>query len=193
MESIVYYDLETAGLLLSQPITQIGAVAASATGEIIDAFFSRVAFDESVADPSALELTHYCREDYIGAPSPDEVVEKFSRWLRRFKCVEFISKKTGNPFKVAQMAGYNAPLFDDPRLQAMYAGKFFPGTLSSLDVKQKVQWCLRNRRDKPENYKLETVAQFLGVPLPMAHNALDDSLATAQISHTVQQEYFLNG
>jgi len=190
MESkpIVYFDIETtsADKDVAQ-ITQLSAVAAHGRQEI-GSFNQRILFDETNADPKALEIQGYMPEKWEDAVTPRIAAAKFSRFLEPYKCVRLVSKRTGRPFYVAQLAGYNAVAFDGPVLQRMYRdlGEFLPASLQILDVYQLVLWHYEMFPDyRPENTQLGTACKVFGVKLDDAHDALSDARATAQLTAAI--------
>ena len=60
------------------------------------------------------------RTVFFDFASPGETVAKFSRFLFPHLCIEMVSARTGRPYSVAKMAGYNALTFDWPRLKSLY-------------------------------------------------------------------------
>ena len=186
VEPIVYFDLETAGLLPQHPIIQLAAVA-HADGRILDTFEAKIKFDESLADPAALAINGYTREAWANAEEPIEVARKFARFLEPYKTVEMISKKN-KPYRIAQLSGYNVQGFDMEKLIKFFEelGVFLPAYYLGLDVLQLVMWYFRmNKKDKPKSYKLGVVCEHFGVPLLKAHDALEDIIATANLVEIV--------
>ena len=206
---IVFFDLETSGLepppseffqgryaaakgkpwsWLSTPhheIIQLAAVAVDAESwEVIDRFERKIAFEVGRASPEALEINSYDPEVWEREAVPArQAMAKFRDFLRNHSTVQKISK-TGNPYKVAKLAGHNVARFDLPFLTRAYKALglgFFPGDFIPLDTLQLAAWWLDSSRERglkpgdlPENLKLETLADYLNIPTDGAHDALAD-------------------
>jgi DNA polymerase III subunit epsilon len=186
-ETIIYFDLETGGLDMEHPITQLAAVAVNGAEEI-DSFNRLIHVNVEHCDPKALELNGYDPARWEReAVFPFQVVSEFWTFLNKYKTVDCISKE-GKPYKVAQLAGYNAATFDAPRLQQLFrtARAFLPAHPRVLDVMQLAMWFIRAQDIKLENHKLATVCKYFGIKLDNAHDALADVRATAQLAGCLQ-------
>lgn len=182
----VYFDLETGGVEPSHPTIQLAAIAVeNGTFKEAGTFESKVKFDEAQADPEALKINHYAPEAWKDAPTPLSVSVRFSAWLRPFMSVQLTSKRTGMPYSVARLSGYNAVTFDGPRLKAMYRGSFFPCSYQIRDVMQRAFFYFdENELDQPKDYKLTTICEHFGINTSGAHDALADVRLTIALAHT---------
>lgn len=117
-QKIVVFDLETGGLHEDAPIIQLAAVAVDRDWNEIDSYEVKIRFAADEADPEALKMNHYDAEIWEREAKPrGAVISEFSDFLNRHKCIEMVSKRTGAPYQVALLAGYNAATFDGPRLR----------------------------------------------------------------------------
>ncbi len=193
---LVVFDIETAGLAPACAIIQLAA-AASLQGEILSTFETKIQFSPRDADPEALKINGYTPEAWIGAALPDNAARNFSSWLENFKCIDKVSK-AGKKYRVARLAGYNAAVFDGPRLQDFYrdGGIFLPADYKILDIFQLTLWYFYVNPDitpplDPEtglpSLKLGRVCEYFGIPLEHAHDALSDCIATAKLAHLLTQ------
>jgi DNA polymerase III epsilon subunit-like protein len=184
----VYLDLETGGVRPEHPIIQIAAVAIdNATWQEVDAIEMKLGFDPSQADPEALRLNHYDTAVWHAeAVIPSQARLQFARFLERHKTIQLISKRTGNPYRVAQLAGHNAASFDGPRLQKFFrdAGAFLPADPRVLDTLQRALWWFQERRLRPADYRLNTLCAYFGIPIRPegAHEALADVRLTVELA-----------
>jgi DNA polymerase III epsilon subunit-like protein len=185
---LIYFDLETGGVEPHHPVIQIAAIAVDHAGAEVASFEAKVAFDESAADAEALRLNHYTAEAWASAKPPARVVEDFANWLRPYCSVSLISKRTGRPYTVARLAGYNAVAFDFPRLKAMFGDRFLPCEYLVRDVLQRVLFYFDDspQAKRPENFKLSTVCAFFGISIDGAHDALVDVRLTAKLHQAVR-------
>lgn len=180
----VFFDLETGGLDPNRhPIIQIAAIAVDVDLNELDVFEAKVDFDMAAADPDALAKNSYNREVWDReSVSPLSACNELSRFLKPFTDVQMISPRTGMPYYVAQLIGHNSHSFDAPFLQAMYRQQkqFLPAGFLTLCTLQKALHYFNDRPDlrKPENFKLEGLCKYFGVPLEGAHDALADVRAT---------------
>jgi DNA polymerase III epsilon subunit-like protein len=181
---IVFFDFETGGIEPSKPEIQLAAIACNERFEEVASFESKIAFNEADADPKALEINHYDRAAWEGAPSPGVVVKKFAAFTEQFRSVEMISKRTGRPYSVARLAGHNAATFDAPRLRRMFdqSAVFAPFHPIPLDTLQLALWHFQCAGSKPDNLQLSTIAKHFGINAEGAHDALADVRLSAKIA-----------
>lgn len=186
---IVTFDFETGGVEPKHPSIQLAAVAWDG-GVELDTFEQKIAFKETDADPAALAMNHYDRAAWVDAKSPAIVAAKFAAWLRPYQTVTLTSKRTGRPYTVARLAGYNAASFDMPRLRELFGTQFLPAEYPVRDVLQRVVFHFDERPEapKPENLKLTTVAAHFGIEVNGAHDALADARICAQLYRQLLQE-----
>jgi DNA polymerase III alpha subunit (gram-positive type) len=185
--SLVYFDLETAGLTEAHPDIQIAAIAVDDRGEELEAFERKILFDVGAADPEALKMNHYDaavweRDAVVHAIA----VGDFCSFLKRHASFQMTSKHSGNIYSVARLAGYNAVTFDGPRLKAMFArwGMFLPAHPQILCVLQRAQWWFHENphSPRPKSMKLGDVCRHFGIAIDGAHDALADVRATAALA-----------
>jgi DNA polymerase III epsilon subunit-like protein len=183
--TVVYFDLETGGLESSHPIIQIAALAVRPGWEKAGTFQRKIQFDEAKADKQALDKNCYDPAVWRAEAIPArQAAQEFSRFLDGYKTIEMVSKRTGNPYSVARLAGYNSEGFDKPRLWAFFKGNdcFLPADPRTLDVLQMVLWTFEQMGVDLPNYQLATVARHLGIHYDEAHEALADVRMTVQIA-----------
>ncbi|MCL2843501.1 MAG: PolC-type DNA polymerase III [Oscillospiraceae bacterium] len=157
-EEFVAFDLETTGLKAStEAITEIGAVLFRGK-EIIDTFATFV----NPGKPISAEITRLTGirdKDVADAPAPAEALEKFFAFV-------------GDRPVVAHNAG-----FDMGFLQAAAGRAKIPCNLVSIDTVPIARALLPELK----NHKLNTVADFLGLPAFRHHRALDDAKTLAHM------------
>ncbi len=190
MTYTVYFDLETGGVEPQHPTIQLAAVAVE-DGTFIEAgsFETKIAFDETKADPEALKINHYEKISWKNAPTALGATVLFSRFIRPFSSVTLISKRTGDPYQVAKLSGYNAVTFDGPRLKAMFAGAFFPCSYQIRDVLQRALFFFdENDFEPPKDFKLSTVCEYFNIPTDGAHDALTDVRLTIALAKAIRRD-----
>ncbi len=190
MQTDVYFDLETGGLELTHPIIQIAAVAIErgSWGEIAS-FETKLQFNENEADPAALAINHYTPAAWAEAIPPCEALARFNRFLRFHACDTLTSARTGRPYTVSRLKGYNSVAFDMPRIKfAVDRYKMFLcADLRSRDVMQIALWYFDQLSRPLPNYRLETVAEYFELEHSGAHDALFDVRLTVQIAKRLDQ------
>jgi DNA polymerase III epsilon subunit-like protein len=187
MPPIVFYDLETSGLEEYHEITQ-AAFAVFDGNRLMASLEIKVKFDVSKASPEALQVNHYTPEAWVDAYEPVDAAKTIQKFLKIYAHIEQVGKKSGKPFKVAQLAGFNNLRFDADKLQKFFKGVdvFLPASFVQLDVLQLALWFYyRNPDSKPENMKLETLCQVWGVKISNAHDALSDTIATGELCNAI--------
>lgn len=176
---LLFYDLETTGLLVGKHTIHQVAGILEIDGREVDKFDIRVRPDpEFDIDQDAL---HACNvtEEQIMAYRPaqvgwNELVKRLEKHCRKFDKLDKIT-----------LVGYNNVGFDNKMLRAWwrdkYFGSFFWG--NSLDVMVLATQHLLHERANMMNFKLGTVADHLGL-LPegvMLHDAMVDVEITRRI------------
>lgn len=171
----VYFDLETGGVN-AEPTIQVAAVAVNDDWSEVGSFQQKIKFDEAACNPEALALNGYKREDWADAVDPAIAARRLSIFAKDHSTVEMISKRTGEPYYVARLAGYNALIFDLPRLKAMYGSAFFPFSYHVRDVFQRAMFYFDEHPElaKPADLKLSTLCDYFGIASTGAHEALTD-------------------
>ena len=186
----VYFDYETGGTEAHHPNTQLAAIAVDQNYQEVASFNELIQFDEALADPVALQMNHYDAALWKERAIPEsEVVQRFSKFLNRYKSKTVQSKK-GGTYKVAILSGYNAATFDGPRLKRAFGDVFLPAYPIILDVFQLVQWYCHFFPDHlPPSTKLSEVCAFFGINVENAHDALSDVRMTAQLERVVRERW----
>lgn len=183
MITTIYFDFESAGLERHHPNIQLGAVAIGPNWEELASFDRKIQFDEKLADPEALKLNHYDNVVWEKEAKP-VVVAEFSRFLNEYKALQMVSKRTGAPYSVARLAGFNSATFDGPRLRDMFKETFLPAHPIPLCVLQRALWFFHEKTEQPENYKLGTLCNYFNIPIPEGeqHDALTDTRLTVKLA-----------
>lgn len=185
---VVYFDTETGGTLPTHPTIQLGAVAME-DGVELSNFTQNLAFNLEDCDPEALAMNHFTPQAWADAVSPAVTAARFALWLRPFQSVTLTSKRTGNPYTVARLAGYNAVRFDEPRLRQMFGMQFCPWEYLVRDVLQLALFHFDRCGHAPENFKLTTVAAWFGIPTEGAHGALADARICAAVHRALTEAW----
>lgn len=179
----MYFDYETGGVEMRHPNISIAAIAIE-DGREIGSLYHLIRFDITAADPEALKINRYDPEKWQKeAISEAQATANFAAFLHRFKCLTLTSARTGRPYPVARLAGYNSASFDGPRLSVMFDRyKMFPPfRRPTLDVLQLVLDHADCHQLPLVNFKLSTVAAHFGIDVAGAHDALADCRMTAAI------------
>ncbi len=182
----VIFDYETGGIEPHHPNIQLAAIAVDDKWEEIEEFSHLIKFDEKNADPKALEINRYEKARWESALTERYVTSAFAEFCKKHAVIELISKRTGNPYSVAQLVGHNASKFDGPRLftVAKEFNVFMPAAVQVMDTLQLAMWSTR----KFENLKLTTIAAELGMDVGGAHEALTDVRLCAGIAKRLTEE-----
>lgn len=183
MTETVYFDFETGGVL-DEPSIQLAAIAVDREWKELDSFEQKIKFDPEACNPDALTLNGYTPEAWRDAIEPGAVAVEFARWLKPHSTVELVSQRTGRPYSVARLAGYNALTFDLPRLRALFGQRFFPCSYHVRDVLQRAMFWFDEHPDiaeKPKSLKLSELCEYFKIPSAGAHEALTDVRLTVEL------------
>lgn len=154
----VIFDIETTGLSnVSDEITEIGAIKIK--NNIVIDKFSALVNPQKPIPPKITELTGIDDEMVRDKPTIDKVLPDF---------FEFI----GDAPLVAHNAKFDIGFI---RVKSKKIGVSFSNTI--LDTLSLSRWLLPELK----KYKLNIVAEHLGIKLENHHRAVDDAMATAQI------------
>lgn len=185
----IYFDLETGGLEPCHPNIQLAAIVMDdSTGEEIASFEQKIKFSESEADPEALRVNHYSPVAWKDAIAPAGAAQRFAAFIGPHRSIEMVSKRTGEPYSVGKLAGYNALTFDLPRLRRMFGAAFFPCSYHVRDILQRVMFWFDEHPNvsKPDSLKLGTVCEFFKISVDGAHDALVDVRMTAALARRLR-------
>lgn len=165
---LLFFDLETTGTSPAKHgIHQI-------SGKIVIDGVVKEAFDfhvrpnpKALIEDAALEVAGVTREQILAYPPMEDVYRQIVAMLGKY--VNKYDKK--DKFF---LVGYNNASFDDPFLRGffmqngdMYFGSWF--WANAIDVMVLASDYLADRRPEMENFKLATVAKFLGIEVDDAH------------------------
>jgi len=184
---LLFFDLETTGLNPAKNgIHQI-------SGEIVIDGESKEKFDfrvqpnpKCLIEQKALDVAGVTKEQVLGYEPMGTVYNKFVKMLNKY--VDKFDKK--DKFF---LVGYNNAAFDNPFLRGFflqngdnYFGSWFWS--SSLDVMVLAVRVIADRRKEMKNFKLATVAEFLGIEVKeeLLHDAYYDIYLTKAVYDKVK-------
>lgn len=180
----LFYDLETTGLKPHKhSIHQIAGIL-EIDGKVVDRFDIRTKpHPQAEISPEALKTCNITSEDLMLYPDMgdaySELIAFLSKHIDRF-----------NVDDKAFLIGYNNRSFDDNFLYAwfnqlgdQYLGSWFNFGIDTLTLARQY---FMNRKG-PHNFKLETVADYMGFPVvsDKAHNAAYDVEMTKHIYDSI--------
>jgi DNA polymerase-3 subunit epsilon len=183
---LLFFDLETTGINPAKNgIHQI-------SGEIVINGETKERFDfkvqpnpNALIEQQALDVAGVTKKQVLSYPSMGEIYQKFVAMLAKY--VDKFNK-TDKFFLV----GYNNAAFDNQFLRGFflqngdnYFGLWFWS--NSIDVMALASNHLADQRPEMENFKLATVAKFLGVNVDDAslHDAMYDIIALTKAIYEI--------
>lgn len=194
MSTVVIFDLETSGLQMDKhAIIQIAALAVDfRTLVVLDEYERKVQFQLAQADLEALEKNCFDKEIWRKeAVPPLQVCEEFSGFLRSHAALEMTSKRTGKPYRVAELCGHNSDRFDMPFLMTWFKrlGKFMPAYPAALDTCQLSRWHFKHHpvATPPSDFRLETLCRYFGIEGEW-HDARDDARGVLELIRCLRGE-----
>lgn len=179
---MIIIDVETAGLDHGAELTQVAALDLGSDNQEVGAFDALVAFDEARADREALDLQGYDSASWKERAVPvRKALVDLAAWLKDRATVTRISPRTGNAYRVAACAAYNASFDADALMHwSRSAGRvFLPFDLPLRCLMQLARWTLPE--EPGVSWKAEDVARRLGITTTQTHKALDDVRLEAAI------------
>lgn len=187
----IFFDLETGGVEDHHPNIQVAAVAVREDWSEAGVLERKIDFEPAACDPEALRLNGYRPEDWVTAVTERQAMLEFDAFCRRHGDLSLVSKRTGNPYTMARLAGHNVAAFDIPRIRRAMdrAGvKFMRGCWwYPLDTYQRALWHFTERGlQQPEDFKLQSLAAHFGIEAQgAAHEALADVRLCARIARAI--------
>ena len=180
----VYYDTETTGVdHRKHSIIQLSGIIEK-NGKQIDEFdYSIKPHPKAVIEPEALAVNGHKLEELDSYEDMTLVHKKLTTKLSRY-----VDKY--NPKDKAWLIGYNNRGFDDFFLRKFfelcgdrYIGSWFWN--DTMDVLVIASWRLQGQRKMLKNFKLKTVAEFLGIEID--HDKLHDSMYDVWVTREVMK------
>lgn len=186
----VYFDLETGGLAVGDPVIQFAGIAVDETWAELEALELKIAVDPKQCSPKALEINHYSAERWKDAISEAAAVSAIAAFLARHADIPMTGRNPPyRPYSLARIGGHNVAGFDCERLAHLFKrrGVFLPMRFNGgLDTLHGATWYFEQRPHlpKPASFKQTDLAQYFGLDIAGAHDALVDvrlSIALARI------------
>ena len=161
----VVFDLETTGkTYITDKIIEVGAVSV-VDGNITETFSTFVNPERRIPR-EITELTGITDAMVENAPTFPEIIADFYKFCDGASLVAHNIEFDGGFLKFnTKDSGY---IFNHPQLD-------------TLAISRKYYRSLHGGEETPRNFKLGTLAEFLGVPRDNAHRAVDDSLMAADV------------
>lgn len=185
---LLFFDLETTGTNPGRNgIHQISGSIVIDGKHVQDFDFHVQPNPKAVIEDAALQVGGVTREQVLAYPPMEQVYKEFVAMLGKY--VDKYDKK--DKFF---LVGYNNAAFDNQFLRGFflqngdnYFGSWFWS--NSIDVMVLASAYLADRRADMENFKLSTVAKFLGVSVSddSLHNALYDIELTRAVYEIVKR------
>jgi len=192
---MMFFDTETAGLLPSHPIIQLGALAIK-NGKPEREFEVKFRFDPHVADHKALAMNNYSKEDWAHAVNLAEGAKRFAQFLRPYISERKVAE-SGTIYHVARLYGYNCAAFDMPRVAKIYEDTrdtdniFLPADFRTRDVMQLVIWYYEFLgKPLPNSIKLDEICDEYNLGKEYkSHDALGDCYRTWEVYKFFMQKF----
>lgn len=182
MSKLLFFDLETTGVMhWRNGIHQIAGMVVI-DGQVKEQFNFKVRPNpNAVIDESALAVGNVTREEIMGYEEMYDVHYRFLKMLQKY-----VNKFNKND--KFHLVGYNNASFDNQFLRAFFVqceDKYFGSWFwsDSIDVMVLAANALKDERAKLENFKLKTVASYLGIMVDESrlHDAMYDIELTLAI------------
>lgn len=188
---LLFLDVETSGLdPRRHEIIQVAAAVIDRRYREQAHMDYKLRFDREAADPESLKMNHYDPAVWEAeAVEPQVFMGHLEGMCREYASVEMLSKRTGKPFYVAQMAGHNAERFDFAFLQALYRkhDRFLPIAFRVIDSANLATIYLHETGGLPD-VKLQTLAEHFGVKVEgKAHEALPDVRTAIEVYRILRE------
>ena len=188
---IMWIDTETTGLeVTDSSVFMIGAIVTENDVVLCEKTFFLNPLSESIKYHESAGAVHgYTEEDIKSFPAEAVAVADIAKFFERAK---ELWRTDGSRSEKMVIAGYNVT-FDIKHLQALFERNgvkledYFSGVIA--DVYVQVQKAMGSSAlPVLKNKKLVTVADFLGVDLTNAHDAMADIKATREVAKELYKQ-----
>lgn len=176
----VFFDLETGGLKVGDPIIQFAGVAVDEAFKELEVLELKIKVNERDCQPAALRVNGYTPERWKDAVPCGTAMMKICEFFERHADVQLKGKNPPfRPYTVAQVGGHNVSGFDIERLAftCKANGQFLPIQFNSaLDTLHGAIWYFRLRPHlpRPASFNLLALTQYFDLEHGEAHEALAD-------------------
>lgn len=190
---VVWIDLETGGTdCVAHGITQIAAIATKGVPPNDDLcgepFERKVQLRDGMWTQEALDTQGYTEERWADAIPIGQALHQLAFWCKAFTHVRE-SKRTGKPYRVANMAGHNVEFDGDfIRAECDRLNLWMPltnWTGGRLDTLQLAKWFSFYSGIPTDSYKLEDLCAQYKLPEFESHDALGDIMATWRLAQAI--------
>ena len=173
MASKLFIDLETTALGDNAAVIEIAAIPV-VDGEVLPHFHSMIRPHEGATlDPKAFEVTGIDIKEIWNYPQAKDVLDEFIKWIDSHETI-------------FNLAGHNIT-FDRNKLFRLFCRN---GHYSSFITRinnndyctlRRSREIFKNKRNKPSDFKLETICRFFDIEVGVSHRALEDITNTIKV------------
>ncbi len=164
--NLAFIDMEMTGLnVIKHEIIEIGCVVTDLSFKVIEEFELKIKPERiELADPVALKINHYNKNDWEEAYETKEALEVFTKKVKG--CI---------------MVGQNVA-FDSGFLEYNLAKYKLTNTMHyhRLDTIS-IAWAKLNRKTDIDHYSLRELCKYFGITNINPHSALSDARATFEL------------
>jgi DNA polymerase-3 subunit epsilon len=164
--NFAFVDIEATGLnLIKHEIIEIGVVLTTPELEVVEEFELKIKPEHiEDADPVALKVSHYDKNDWVKAISLPEAMKIFSEKVK--DCI---------------MVGHNVA-FDSGFLEYAFNKTGFSNSMHyhKMDTVS-IAWAKLHRDPELEHFSLRELCVRFGIENKKAHTALSDARATFEL------------
>lgn len=187
---IMWIDTETTGLeVTDSSVFMIGAIVTENGVVLCEKTFFLNPLSETIKYHESAGAVHgYSEEDIKSFPAEKTAVVDIAKFFERAR---ELWRPDGSKSEKMVIAGYNVT-FDIKHLQTLFERNglkledYFSGVIA--DVYLQVQKAMGNALPVLKNKKLVTVADYLGVDLTNAHDAMADIRATREVAKSLNNQ-----
>ena len=166
MANILWIDIESTGLGVNAAVIEIAAIP-MVDGEILPHFHSMIKpHDGASLDPKAFEITKININEIWGYPEAKDVLGEFIKWIDSYETI-------------FSLGGWNVS-FDRRMLFKLFCRNSEYGSFitrfsnNDTDALRICRDIFKGKRNKPVDFKLESVCGYFEIPNRIYHRALGD-------------------
>ena len=175
----LWIDIESTGLGNNAAIIEIAAIP-MVDGQELEPFHSMVRpHDGATLDPDAFKITGIDIKEIWTYPEPKEVLDEFIKWIDKHETI-------------FSLAGHNV-MFDRKKLFRYFCrhgeyGSFITRfSHNDTDTIRIGRDLFKGKRNKPLDFKLESLCRYFEIETRVHHRALDDIQNTIKVYHELEK------
>lgn len=180
MSSYLFIDVETTSLSKEHgAIIELAAIPVI-NGQQLEPFHSMIKpHDGAALDPKSFEITKIDINSINSFPDAKDVLNEFIKWVDSH---ETLFSLAGH--NIGFDRGFLFRLFNRHGEHSSFVNRFRPNDLDTLSLSRSF---FKRARNKPVDFKLESICRYFGIEVGVSHRAMEDITNTIKIYEELEK------